>query len=79
MKPITFTADIYETDQIMQTVICYLGCEDDDVCDVEIKMPLYIKPSAIRSDVQEWLREVSDKRLGDLKFELAPQNSYIAP
>lgn len=74
----TFTADIYETGEIMQSVFCYITDEDEDTCDVEIKIPLYIQPSSIRSDVQEWLREVSDKSLGNLKFSLAPQNQYIS-
>lgn len=75
-----FVATIFGgTEEEQQSVFCYVVAEDDDTCDIEIKMPLYVNPSAIRSDVQTWLWEVVDKRLGNLKFELAPQNVMIAP
>lgn len=76
----TFAIDIYETGDIFQTVFGYVVFEDSETADIEIKMPLYIKPSAIRSDVQEHLREYDPNlMLGNLKFELAPQNQIIYP
>lgn len=76
----TFTIDIYETGEIMQTVFGYVVFEDSETADVEIKMPLYIKPSSIRSDVQEHLREYDPNlMLGNLLFQLAPQDKIIAP
>lgn len=78
MKHKTFTADIYETDQIMQTVIAYVTDEDAEFADVTIKIPLYIQPSALRCDVETWLGYAYNLKLGYMTYELAPQNTYIA-
>lgn len=73
----TFTATIFETDQIFQDVIIYPTHLDGDVLDVEIKMPLLVKPYALRDDVQDALRSEYNLQLGNLKFSNAPQNYSI--
>lgn len=80
MKPETFYARIYgNNEDEYQDLFVYLGCEDAEVIDCEIKIPIMINPSHIRADVQEWLREVSDKWLGDLKFETLVTKPILAP
>ena len=66
-----FVATIFgKTEEERQDVFCYVTAEDDDTCDVEIRMELYVSPSAMRSDIQTALWEVVDKKLGNLKFSI---------
>lgn len=73
----TFTATIFETDQIFQDVIVYPTFLEGDILDVEIKMPLLVKPSALRDDVQEALYSEYGLTLGNLKFQHAPAEYAI--
>lgn len=73
----TFTATIFETDQIFQDVIVYPIFLEGDILDVEIKMPLLVKPSALRDDIQEALYREYRLTLGNLKFSMAPKEYSI--
>lgn len=78
-KPIdTFAATIYgASESEKQDVFVYINYITDDIADCQIKMPLFVNPSALRSDVQTWLWDYnSDLKLGDLT--LAP-NKFSAP
>lgn len=73
----TFVADLYETDQIGQTVICYPLDLEGNVLDVEIKMMILVKPESIRDDVAAALWAEYQLTLGDLKFTMAPKEYSI--
>lgn len=73
----TFTATIYETEQIFQDVIVYPLFLDGEVVDCEIKIPIYLKPCAIRDDVEAALYQEYGLMLGNLKFNLAPKEFSI--
>ena len=74
-----FVADIYESGNLEpQSVFCYPLCLENGVVDVEIKMLIMLKPSAIRDDVEGALYSEYGLTLGNLKFSLAPQDKYIA-
>lgn len=78
LKP--FVADIYESGNLEpQSVFCYPTWFDKDVCDIEIKMPLYVKPQALRDDVEAALWAEYGLSLGDLKCNLVPENVTIHP
>lgn len=74
LKHKTFVAEIYETDQIMQTVICYVdNYYEDGSADVRIGLPLYVKPSDLINDVRFWLDDECGMKLAKLTYEMAPQ------
>lgn len=73
----TFSADIFETPQIFQTVICYPTYLDGEVVDCEVKIPIYVKPCAIRDDVEAALYQEYGLMLGNLKFSMAPKEFSI--
>lgn len=73
----TFTATVYETEQVFQDVIVYPVALDGEVLDVEIKMMILVKPSAIRDDISEALWSEYRLTLGNLKFELSPTEYAI--
>jgi hypothetical protein len=81
MKPQTFFARIFgRTEDEFQDVYGYILYEEADIADVEIKMPLFVLPSDIRTDVGEWLRDYKHcLQLGNLHFSIVPQNQLIAP
>lgn len=80
MKHETFVARIFDTEQIFQDVVCYITDIYGEDADVLIRMPLLVKPSSIRSDVAEALREFdATLHLDYLKFELCPENITLAP
>lgn len=73
----TFTATLYESDQVTQDVICYPLSLDGEVVDVEIKMMILVKPQSIRDDVAEALRQEYGLTLGNLLFTMAPKDYSI--
>ena len=74
----TFAADIYESSNLEpQTVFVYPIHLDGEVVDCEIKMPILLKPSSIREDVEAALYSEYQLMLGNLKFTLMPQNYSI--
>lgn len=81
----TFACDIYESGNLEpQTVFCYIldeyeNTDGEPTADVEIKMPLYLQPSALRNDVQVWLEDAYNLTLGYLRYSLAPTNVTIHP
>lgn len=75
----TFTATIHETDQVFQDVVVYPLYLDGEVLDCEIKIPIYVKPCGIRDDVSAALWAEYRLTLGNLKFNLCPENIILAP
>lgn len=73
----TFTATLYESDQVTQDVIVYPLHLDGDVLDVEVKMMILIKPQSIRDDISETLRQEYGLILGNLKFSMSPKEYSI--
>lgn len=74
----TFTARIFDSsEQIFQDVIVYPLFLDGEVLDVEIKIPIYVQPSAIRDDVEAALWSEYQLTLGNLKFTMAPKEYSI--
>lgn len=80
----TFAVDIYESGNLEpQTVFAYIvdeypGEDGEPTADVLIKMPLLVKPSAIREDIEPYIEDFGLK-LGYVNYTLAPQNKFVAP
>lgn len=75
----TFTATLYETEQVSQDVNVYPLHLDGSVLDVEIRAMILVKPQSIREDVENALWSEYRLTLGDLRFTPTPTNETIHP
>lgn len=86
-EDVIFTARIHESNQIYQDVFCYAvkSCVDWSsdfgpvfAYSIEIKMPLFVTPDDIATDVHESLCDeegINSANITEINYTLAPKDS----